>query len=97
MSRSRFWSQVAQYWWVFAFCILATAIYVPSIRSRKLALSELQFRFSELEKETLLAVQNRECLEQQIASQTDPAWVEMVLLRELGVVPDGFLKVHFRK
>lgn len=97
MSRPRFSLQVAQYWWVFAFCILATAIYVPSIRSRNLALSELQFRFSELEKETLVALQNRESLEQQIASQADPAWIEIVLLRELGVVPDGFLKVHFKK
>lgn len=31
----------------------------------------------------------------QIRSQQDPAWVEMVLLRELGVVPEGWLKVHF--
>jgi hypothetical protein len=32
-----------------------------------------------------------------IASQNDPAWIEMVLLREIGVVPAGFLKVHFKK
>jgi hypothetical protein len=34
-------------------------------------------------------------LEDRIASQNDPGWIEMVLIRELGVVPEGFLKVHF--
>lgn len=33
----------------------------------------------------------------QIESQTDPAWVEMVLKRNLGLVPEGQVKVYFKK
>ncbi len=84
-------------WWVVAFCLLATAIYIPSIRGRKAVLAELTFRSVELDKEILVAAQAQEELALQIASQSDPAWVEMILLREMGVVPEGFLKVHFRK
>jgi len=43
--------------------------------------------------EELLA--DREELRAQIQSQSDPAWVEMILMRELGVVPEGWLKIHF--
>lgn len=58
-------------------------------------IAELQFRLSEMNKVSLLADQEKEELSLQIASQSDPAWIEMVLLREVGVVPEGFLKVHF--
>ncbi len=33
----------------------------------------------------------------QINSQRDPAWLEMVLKRNLGVVPEGQVKVYFKK
>ena len=36
-------------------------------------------------------------LQLKIASQTDPAWIEMILMRDLGVVPEGYLKVYFKK
>ncbi len=38
--------------------------------------------------------QHRELLEE-IASQEDPAWIERVLIRRLGVVPEGQTKVVF--
>jgi hypothetical protein len=60
-------------------------------------LEELEFRVREGEKEKLLACQERDELALQIASQNDPVWVELVLLRELGVVPEGYIKVHFKK
>jgi hypothetical protein len=49
-----------------------------------------------MQKEYLYAVVENDDLSMQIASQTDPAWVELVLLREMGVVPEGYLKVHFK-
>lgn len=50
-----------------------------------------------MEIELSQALQNKEDLQLRIASQNDPAWIEMVLIRELGVVPEGFLKVHFKR
>jgi hypothetical protein len=31
-----------------------------------------------------------------INSQSDPAWIELVLFRELGLVPEGAAKVWFK-
>lgn len=49
----------------------------------------------EMEKAKCLANDEMEYLELKIASQEDPAWIEMILMRDLGVVPEGYLKVHF--
>jgi hypothetical protein len=84
-------------WWVVAFCLFAMVVYIPAMKSRKATLDELAFRLSEMEKEKCVALQEKEELTQRIASQSDPAWIELVLLREMGVVPEGFLKVHFKK
>ncbi len=44
-------------------------------------------------KEMLLQKQQQLYLEQQ--SEKDPAWIEMVLKQELGLVPQGQTKVYF--
>jgi hypothetical protein len=49
-----------------------------------------------MQKEKCAALQNRELLQLQIVSQSDPSWIEMILMRDLGVVPEGWLKVHFK-
>jgi hypothetical protein len=85
-----------RFWWVGVFCALALVTYSHVMKSRTAALAELQFRASEMQKEYLYAVVENDDLSMQIASQTDPAWVELVLLREMGVVPEGYLKVHFK-
>lgn len=51
----------------------------------------------ELESERNLALELKSDLALRIQSQSDPAWVELVLMRDLGVVPEGWLKVHFEK
>lgn len=48
----------------------------------------------EQQKEAYLAIQA--ALLQQVNSQSDPEWVEMVLIRELGLLPEGNDKVFFR-
>jgi len=83
--------------WVAAFCTLIGGIYARSCQEKNIAFSEYAFRMQEMEKEMRLAAQEREELKLKILSQSDPAWVEMILMRELGVVPEGWLKVHFRK
>ena len=34
-------------------------------------------------------------LKKSINSQSDPAWIEMVLKKELGLVPEGQTKIYF--
>ncbi len=90
-------SALVRSWWVLAFCSLALVACMQAIKSRNHTLSELNFRLTEMEKEKRLALMEKEELNLRIASQGDPSWIELVLLRELGVVPEGFLKVHFKK
>lgn len=66
------------------------------MRGKKRALSELSFRLEEMNKEKHLALQKKDELCLRIASQDDPAWIEVVLMRDLGVVPEGWLKVYFK-
>ena len=88
---------LVRFWWVFAFCILVSIVYAQAMKSRNSTVAELEFRLLEMEKEKQLALLDKEELLLTVASQTDPSWIELVLLRELGVVPEGFLKVHFKR
>lgn len=87
----------SRYWWVVSFCILTALFYFHSFKEKKSAVRHLGVRLEEMEREKSLALQKREDLQLRIASQTDPAWIEMILMRDLGVVPEGFLKVHFKR
>jgi hypothetical protein len=85
------------WWWVAAFCSVIGIVCLQSMKGKRIALSEYSFRLEEMEKQKRLACVEREELRLRIASQADPAWIEMILMRELGVVPEGWLKVHFKK
>lgn len=85
-----------RYWWVGLFCAMALLTYHHGMKRRMGTLAELQSRLLGMQEEYLFAVQEHEDLSLQIASQSDPAWIELVLLREMGVVPEGYLKVHFK-
>lgn len=85
------------YVWVLAFCAVTGFAYFQSMKAKKAAIRELSFRLEEMEKEKWVALQERDDLHLRIASQDDPVWVEMVLMRDLGVVPEGWLKVHFQQ
>lgn len=84
-------------WWVILFCAITSLTYFHFLKDKKGALYVLNVRLKEMEMEKFQALQKREDLELRIASQNDPAWIEMVLIRDLGVVPEGFLKVHFKQ
>lgn len=84
-------------WWVVAFCAITAVTHFHFIKEKKSALSLLNSRLEEMEMERLQSLERHEDLQLRIASQNDPAWIEMVLMRDLGVVPEGFLKVHFKR
>ncbi len=95
-NRLRSVSFLAGTWWVAAFCSLTCVVYFQSLKGKKGAVRELSFRLQEMEKEKTLAFQEKEELHLRIASQNDSAWIETILMRDLGVVPEGYLKVHFK-
>ena len=83
-------------WWVALFCSLALFAHFHFSAVKKGEMCQLTSRLDEMLEEKRDAEMAKEDLELRIASQNDPAWIEMVLIRELGVVPEGFLKVHFK-
>lgn len=83
--------------WMGALVLSALLWFIPAMKERRATVAELSYRLEKMEREKELAALEKEELLLQIASQSDPAWIEMVLLRELGMVPDGFMKVHFKK
>lgn len=84
-------------WWVLLFVSLCLFVYDQAAKKKKEEIAFLEKKLSHLnqEKETLLS--QREDLKLRIASQKDPDWVELVLMKKLGVVPKGKLKVYFKK
>ena len=81
--------------WMIAFLVLSTAIYVQKSRKRDAAISELSYRLQEMEKMKTIASQQKEDMQLRLQSQSDPAWIEIILMRDLGVVPEGWIKVQF--
>ncbi len=88
-------SILSQSWWVIAVCAVTGLTYYHFMKDKKAALQELAVRLEQTETNKHLQLEKRDDLHLRIASQSDPAWIEMVLIRDLGVVPEGFLKVHF--
>ena len=94
--RSSLVSFVKGWWWVFAVVIFSYLFYIPLVHNKNLARIDLESRVASLEEEKALAMNEQELLLLRIASQSDPCWVEMMLMRALGVVPEGQVKVHFQ-
>ncbi len=86
-----------EWWWVFCFTTIALSLYFHSIQDKKAKKLALLTKIGEMRHDWQAEIQTREMLKRTIASQSDPSWIEMVLMRDLGVVPEGWIKVHFTK
>jgi hypothetical protein len=84
-------------WWVIAFVALCAVLYLHGVRQKNIAYQEMAGRLQILEKEKARILTEQEELLLQIQSQSDSAWVEMVLKRNLGLVPEGQTKVYFHQ
>lgn len=67
------------------------------MRKKQMVIIDLRERFESLIHETCLASAERDDLLLQIRSQNDPEWVELTLMRRVGLVPEGQVKVYFEK
>ncbi len=90
-------SWLRRWWWTATFCLSVGVIYGQGIRTRNEGLLGVTHRLAAMEREYATCLEQNEMLSLRLASQSDPAWIELVLLRQMGVVPEGFLKVHFNK
>lgn len=88
---------VIRSWWVILFAILCYMGYEQSIAKRKAQFHELAAKLKELEGKKENYLQQKEDLLLQIQSQSDPEWIELTLMKGLGLVPEGHIKVLLSK
>ncbi len=86
---------LASYWWVFLFISLCTGVYLNAAHKKEQVLQSLQRQHDKLVQEKELALQQNEDLHLQINSQSDPEWIQLTLMKGLGLVPEGYVKVYF--
>jgi hypothetical protein len=85
------------WWWVMVFCAICISIYAQGMMKKEMICSELKEKITYLEEERISLKNGHDDLQLEIASQNDPAWIELVLMKHLGVVPEGNVKVHFKQ
>jgi len=86
---------VGHYWWVFVFIVICFGIYAHASNKKQKAILALESHLQQLSEERQQLLQENEELQLNINSQSDPAWVELTLMKGLGLVPEGQVKVYF--
>lgn len=85
------------WWWVILFAISSLLLFEHGLKKRNQEFNKLYKQWHEWKKLEEEALVKQENLLLQINSQSDPAWVELILIKRLGVVPEGKTKVFFKK
>ncbi len=85
--------------WGWVFCLLGGSFFSYAHASKKKMESymDLSDRLTELTKLKEEALSLAEELELEIQSQSDPKWIELTLMKGLGLVPQGTKKVLFHE
>lgn len=86
---------VAKNWWALVFIFICGAVYINSASKKNEILMTLDQRLDALDCEKASLIEEKEDLLLQINSQSDPNWIQLTLMKGLGLVPEGQLKVYF--
>ncbi len=97
IQESRLAELLHRYGWVLLFWVVCFTLYSQAMHKKSVVYSELKENIRDLESLKALTELEREDLALQIYSQNDADWIEMVLKKNLGVVPEGQTKVYFKK
>jgi len=82
---------------MFLFLALCFLVYSHAMHKKDKAYRELENYLANLKVEKESLINNRDDLLLQINSQSDPSWIQLTLMKGLGVVPEGQVKVYFTK
>ena len=84
-------------WWMVTFLSLCALFFWQNSRKTHYVAEDLELRYATIMEQKRLVAMEREDLLLQIQSQNDPKWVELVLMRKLGLIPEGQTKVYFEQ
>lgn len=82
-------------WWVILFMLICYMFFEHSVRERDIEYVKLYHQLIELREMRKSAQAEHDKLLMHINSQSDPAWIELTLMKGLGLVPEGQTKVYF--
>ena len=83
-------------WWVWVCCIISFGLYEQGSYRISKEITVLQNEKSLIINKTLLAKAKKETLGLQLDSLSDPAWIELELIQNLGLVPEGYTKISLK-
>lgn len=84
-------------WWVILFAFLCLGLLEHALKQRDITYATLEVQRSDLEVAKKKALTTKQELLLRLNSESDPAWIELLLMYGLGVVPDEQTKVFFKK
>ena len=82
-------------WWVFLFGFFCLTVHERHAIDQREKRGALEQRLQALELEKSETLRLNEELKNQIASQKDPDYRELILMKVLGVAPEGMQKICF--
>lgn len=82
-------------WWVIVFLLVSYFVFERAVYWHHREYETFAVRLYSLESERARCLLRQEELRLQVFSQSDPDWIELTLIRRLGVVPEGETKVYF--
>jgi hypothetical protein len=88
---------VIRSWWVILFMLGCYLSYEHGLQKKDRDYSKLYMQYEDLQTKKKQLISKQEDLTRQINSQSDPAWIELALIKGLGLVPEGQTKVLFTK
>ncbi|HEV8051680.1 MAG TPA: hypothetical protein VGP47_04230 [Parachlamydiaceae bacterium] len=94
-TRQKLESGLIRSWWVILFILGCYLSYEHGLQKKDHDFAKLQVHYAELQKKKKMLLGQQEDLTRQINSQSDPAWVELALMKGLGLAPEGQIKVLF--
>lgn len=86
---------VIRSWWVYLFMLACFGVFEVVTTKQEAVLGGLQERLIQQERALAFEQERQADLTLQLNSQNDPAFVELTLMRCLGVIPEGQTKVYF--
>jgi hypothetical protein len=89
--------KILSWWWVFMFMATCFFTYAHASKKKMQTVKVLSDRLHELEIAKELALEEMSRLELEIHSQSDPLWIQLTLMKGLGLVPEGQKKVLFQE
>lgn len=86
-----------RFWWAILFVLFCYGFYIHGMEAKRKSYSELEQKALFLNEQLLTAQEIQKDLKLQIESQSDPAYVEMLIKKRLGMVSSGQVKVYFEE